>query len=203
MAGSTFWSNTELEPKRQFKFLFIIPGTDEQGTIETYLVKSVNKPQIQIGNNTVVNYIQHTFKYPGRLTWTDISVTLLDTIRVDDTTSRLANIVRQAGYVIPDTDRNAQFSFTKKGATNALNKPRIQQIDAGDPVNNIPPKIVEEWTLWNAWVKNVNFGQNLDYSNDSIVNVTLGITYDWAEYTTTDTGEVVYDGSGGFQKLSS
>lgn len=198
---STFWSSTELEPKRQFKFLFIIPGIDESGTIDTYLVKSVNKPQIQIGNSTVVNYIQHTFKYPGRLTWTDINVTLLDTIRLDDTSSRLSNIIRQSGYVIPDSDRNARFSFTKQGATNALNKPKIQQIDAGDPVKNIAPKVVEEWTLWNAWVKSINFGQNLDYSNDQIVNVTLGITYDWAEYTTTDTDVIDYSNRGGFQKV--
>ena len=198
---STFWSKAELEPKRQFKFLFIIPGIDESGTVETYLVKSLNKPAVQIGTQTTINYIQHTFKYPGRLTWTDISVTLLDTIRVDDTTSRLSNIIRQSGYVIPDSDRNARFSFTKQGATNALNQPKIQQIDAGDPINNIAPKVVEEWTLWNAWVKDVNFGQTLDYSQDAIVNVTLGITYDWAEYTTTDTDVIDYSNRGGFQKV--
>ena len=203
MAGSTFWSNVELEPKRQFQFLFIIPSLDGGTSIETYLVKSLSKPQVTIGSNTNVNYIQHTFKYPGRLTWNDISVTLIDTIRVDDTSSRLASMIRQAGYVIPDTERNAQFSFTKRGATNALNKPKIQQIDAGDPVNNVPPKIVEEWTLWNAWIKSVNFSSQLSYAGDAIVDVTMGITYDWAEYTTSADGSVVYDGTGGLQKLSS
>ncbi len=203
MARSTFWSNTELEPKRQFQFLFIIPGVDGDSAVETYLVKSLKKPQIQIAAETRVNYIQHTFKYPGRLTWQDISVTLLDTIRIDDTSSRLAAMLRQSGYVIPDTERNAQFSFTKRGATNALNKPRIQQIDAGDPVANVAPKIVEEWTLWNAFIKSVDFSNSLDYGQDAILNLTLGITYDWAEYTTSDTGDIVYDGSGGLQKLSS
>lgn len=206
MAGSTFWSASELEPKRQFQFLFLIPGapgSPEESAIETYLVKSLSKPAVTIGTQTTVNYMQHTFKYPGRLTWNDIQVTLLDTIRVDDTSSRLAAMVRQAGYVIPDTERNSQFSFTKKGATNALNQPKIQQIDAGDPMQNIPPKIVEEWTLWNAWIKSINFGNSLDYSGDQIVNVTLDITYDWAEYTTSADGKVVYDGSGGFQKLPS
>ena len=201
MAGSTFWSSGELEPKRQFQFLFIIPGLDEQTSIETYLVKSLSKPSVSIGTGTNISYLQHTFKYPGRLTWNDISVTLLDTIRVDDTSSRLSSMIRQSGYVIPDTQRNAQFSFTKKGATNALNKPRIQQIDAGDPVNNQPPRIVEEWTLWNAWVKSVNFGDGMDYSNDAIVNVTLGIVFDWAEYTTQP--ELGYDDNGGFTKLPS
>ena len=202
MATSKFWSDPQLEPKRQFKFLFLIPGEDNDGTIETYLVKSVNKPQITISTGATVNYIQHSFKYPGRLTWNDISVTLLDTIRIDDTSSRLGRIIRSSGYVIPNTAINAELSFSKKRATNALNKPKIQQIDAGNPVLGERPKIIEEWTLWNAWINNVNFGSNLDYSGDAIVNVTLGITYDWAEYTTTDTGEVVYDDVKGFQKLA-
>jgi hypothetical protein len=201
MAGSTFWSSSDLEPKRQFKFLFLIPGNDEGTVIETYLIKSVNKPAVTIQTGATVNYIQHTFKYPGRLTWNDISVTLIDTIRVDDTSSRLANIIRQSGYVIPDDEANSRFSFTKRGAVNALNKPKIQQLDAGDPVNNVPPKVIEEWTLWNAWVNSVNFGGNLDYSGDQIVNVTLGITYDWAEYTTSDNGQINYDGTGGLQRL--
>lgn len=197
----TFWSVPELEPKRQFQFLFTIPAITGEDNIETYLVKSVSKPSVTIGTGTNINYLQHTFKYPGRLTWGDIDVTLLDTIRVDDTSSRLSRIIRKSGYVIPDTATNAEYSFSKKGATNALNKPRITQIDAGDPAKGIAPKPVEEWTLWNAWVKTVNFGGGLDYSNDSIVNVTLGITYDWAEYTTSDTGDLNYDPAGGFQKL--
>ena len=66
-----------------------------------------------------------------------------------------------------------------------------------------PPKIVEERTLWNAWIKSVNFSNQLSYGGDAIVDVTMGITYDWAEYTTSADGSVVYDGTGGLQKLSS
>lgn len=198
--GSTFWADVALEPKRQFQFLFTIPGIEDTSTIETYLVKSLSKPSITIGTGTNINYLQHTFKYPGRLTWNDIEVTLLDTIRVDDTTSRLSRIIRQSGYIIPDTAKNAEFSFTKRGATNALQKPRITQIDAGNVAEGIAPKPVEEWTLWNAWVKTVNFGSGLDYANDTIINCTLGIVYDWAEYTTSDTGKMNYEPAGGFQK---
>tara|TARA_R100000234_G_C4998127_1_gene178970 strand:+ start:173 stop:796 length:624 start_codon:yes stop_codon:yes gene_type:complete len=203
MAGSTFWSSTDLEPKRQFKFLFEIPGPPElpNSNIESYLVKSVNKPQVTIQTGATVNFIQHTFKYPGRLTWNDISVTLIDTIRVDDTSSRLADIIRASGYIIPNTFANSQFSFSKKSATNALNKPRLQQITAGNLLTGEKPEIVEEWTLWNAWINSVNFGAGLDYSADAIVNVTLGITYDWAEYTTIEPGgELNYNQNRGFQQ---
>lgn len=199
MASSKFWSAPDLEPKRQFKFLFILPS---EHNIETYLVKSVTKPQVTIGTDTTVNYIQHTFKYPGRLAWNDIDVTLIDTVRVDDTSSRLASIIRDSGYVIPDSDEAAQYSFSKKSAVNALNTPRIQQITAGDPANGIPPQPVEEWTLWNAWVKSIDFGGTLSYDTDAIVNVTLGITYDWAEYTTVAPGnEFSYNNGGGLQRM--
>ena len=177
---SNFWSDIQLEPKRQFQFLFLIPGDT---SIETYVVKSVNKPAVTIGQGANINYLQHTFKYPGKLTWNDISVTLLDTIDIDDTTSKLSRMIRESGYVIPDSEANARFSFSKKSATNALNKPVIQQLDAGIPGERAP-KVVEEWKLWNAWVKSITFGSGLAYGNDSIVECTLGISYDWAAYTT-------------------
>ena len=202
MAKSAFWSDVRLEPKRQFKFLFLIPGVDDNTVVETYLIKSVNKPSVTIQTGATVNYIQHTFKYPGRLSWNDISVTLIDTIRVDDTSSRLANIVRQSGYIVPDTEAASRFSFSKRAATNSLQKPKIQQISAGDVERGEKPEIIEEWTLWNAWVNSVNFGGGLDYSSDAIVNLTLGITYDWAEYTTQKPGDPIqYDQQRGFQKI--
>ena len=46
MAGSTFWSDTRLEPKRQFKFLFLIPSPDNNAVVDTYLIKSVDKPKV-------------------------------------------------------------------------------------------------------------------------------------------------------------
>lgn len=197
---SKFWSDTTLEPKRQFKFLFVIPAPEGTQAVESYLVKQVAKPQFQLGE-TKVNYIQHTFKYPGRLTWQDISVTLIDTIRTDDTSSRLANILRASGYVIPDTAANAQFSFTKQGSANALNSPYIQQIDGGNPANNIAPRVVEQWNLRNAWVKSVNFG-TLNYNSDELVDITLGISYDWAEYFTVGaSGGVSEDSANGLMPL--
>ena len=200
----TFWSSNTLEPKRQFKFLFTIPGLGGNGTFESYLIKQVNKPQFTLGE-TAVNYIQHTFKYPGRLTWTDVSITLIDTVRVDDTSSRLANILRSSGYVIPDTDQNARYSFTKQGATNALNSPLIQQIDAGvlgnDP-NAHTPRVVDEWVLRNAWMKTANFG-SLAYNSDELVDVTMGIAYDWAEYRTLEDGNTSEISMTGLQLLGS
>ena len=49
----------------------------------------------------------------------------------------------------------------------------MEQIDGnGDPV--------EEWVLRNAFVSKVTYG-DLDYTSDDMSEITLEITYDWAE----------------------
>ena len=40
--------------------------------------------------------------------------------------------------------------------------------------------IVEEWELWNPWIKEAKFG-DLDYSDDGLVEVELTLRYDWAK----------------------
>ena len=202
MANTTFWAEATLEPKRQFRFLFILPGGAQEGSpdnVETYLVRQVNKPQITIGGETTVSYLQHTFKYPGRATWNDVTITLSDIIDPrNDVTSRLASMIRRSGYIIPDTETNAQFSINKQAAVNAVGFPRIQQLDNGDPENGRGPRVIEEWLLWNAYIKSVDFGGQLNYTSDALVDVTLTLGYDWAQHTMGNNEAPL---SPGFQRL--
>ena len=145
MASTKFWSNAQLEPKRQFRFLFILPGSGDAvgDNVETYLVRSLSKPTITIGGETTVSYLQHTFKYPGRVTWNDISVTLTDIIDPErDVTSRLASMIRRSGYVIPDKEDNARYAINKQAAVSALGTPLIQQLDNGSPVDGRPGQVI-------------------------------------------------------------
>jgi|10_taG_2_1085330.scaffolds.fasta_scaffold98644_2 hypothetical protein len=176
-----FWSDSRVEPKRQFRWLFIIPGGNGQPAVETYLIKGVNKPTTTLAS-TPVQYLQHTFKYPGRLTWNDVTVSLIDAID-PDTSSTLARLIQSSGYKIPTTEQNAQFSFSKANAVASLNNPRIQQLDGGNTITGEPPKIIDEWTLINAWAKSVDFGGSLTYTSDDLVQLSLTISYDWAEYS--------------------
>lgn len=203
MANKTFWSDAQLEPKRQFRFLFILPGGGvDSNEVETYLVRSVNKPQITIGGETTVSYLQHTFKYPGRVTWNDITVTLTDVIDpTNDVSSRLASMIRRSGYIIPDTETNAQFSINKQAAVAAMGTPLIQQLDNGDPESGRPSRVIEEWKLWNAYIKSVDFGGSLNYTSDAMVDLSLTIGYDWAEYTLGEGANTVTPEQPGFQRL--
>jgi len=180
-----FWNNTAVEPKRSFRWILYLPavtGDAAASAPTTYAIREVNKPSFTI-SQTDVNFMIHTFKYPGRTTWNDVNVTLIDPIN-PDMSGILSRIIQASGYRKPETEQDARFSFSKASAVNSLGKPRIQQIDAGgnpDTARSVPPRIIEEWSLANAWIKNVEFGA-LNYASEDLVQLKLTISYDYAEY---------------------
>ena len=168
---STFWTNNTLEPKRSFRFLMEFAGPETGATIASYYVKSVSKPNFQMEGGPQVKYIQHTFKYPGRVMWQDITVTIVDPAS-PDAAAVLRNVLAGSGYQQPDTALNSRPAITKFNANASLGGIKLRQID--DLGNDI-----EEWTLWNPYFSQVNFGE-LSYDSDDIVNYQLTIVYDYA-----------------------
>ena len=113
------------------------------------------------------------------MAWTDISITLVDPITPDSCQS-LYKIIRDAGYALPTefTPGNPAGAATisKEKMVNSLGPMiRIDQIGTGGS-----DKIVETWLLRNPLITSVNF-DTLDYGSDELLNITLGIKYDWAE----------------------
>ena len=64
---------------------------------------------------------------------------------------------------------------------------RIQQIDFGPLLgvkmepSKLQAKVIEEWEIINPIITNISWG-DLDYGSDDLVECTLDIKYDWAEY---------------------
>ena len=64
---------------------------------------------------------------------------------------------------------------------------RIQQIDFGPALgvemepSKTQAKVIEEWEIINPITTNISWG-DLDYGSDDLVDCTLDIKYDWAEY---------------------
>ena len=64
---------------------------------------------------------------------------------------------------------------------------RIQQIDFGPALgvkmepSKTQAKVIEEWEIINPIITNISWG-DLDYGSDDLVECTLDIKYDWAEY---------------------
>ena len=161
-----FWSAQNSDPKRKFRFQLLVD------MIPVWVVKTVSKPSVTV-NPVVHQYLNHEFRYPGRVTWdSPINVTLVDPLDPDLARTTL-NMIRNAGYRYPLDPNQAKTTMTKADATKALGRVSIQQIDGdGNPV--------EEWVLRNAFVSKITYG-DLDYSSDDMSEITLELTYDWAE----------------------
>ena len=93
------WANPLTEPKRKFKFILNLAG------IPAYVVKTTDRPSVTVGEATH-EFLVHNFYFPGRVTWNEISISLVDPID-PDVSKKLLDLVRNAGYVYP-----GQFSPT-------------------------------------------------------------------------------------------
>ena len=162
----TFWADPNMEPKRLSKWVLRIEGVD------TFMCKKVGKPSFSKTEATHA-FLNYVFKFPGRVEWEDVSLTLVDAID-PDVASVIVEKLRRSGYDAANIDNAAVHlqTISKKDSVLALGNVFIEQIDAdGRPV--------ERWYLRNAWVKSANFGE-LDYESDELLNIELTLTYDWA-----------------------
>ena len=178
-----FWSETFGEerslkdPKRNFRFMVEFQGIQAaQGGASLWYAKKVSKPSFTVAA-AEHQYLNHKFYYPGALTWNDVSVTLVDPVD-PDVTATLSDIIQQSGYS-PPSDATAQSmnSMSKAKAAGSLGTVVIMQLDSNG-------KSLEEWTLWNAWISDVKFGDGLEYGNDDLTTVDVTLKYDWARVIT-------------------
>lgn len=164
--GNTkFWATQESEPKRAYRFILNLNGND------SWTVTKVTRPSITITEATH-QYLNHTFYYPGRVEYNTVSFTLVDPLTPNSTAYALG-IIAQSGYSLPS--RTVYSTISKKQAINAMKQPTIHTVNAAG-------KIVESFTLINAWVKNVDFGE-FDYSSDDLINIGIELRYDFVRYT--------------------
>ena len=180
-----FWSDTTTSvpaPKRNFRWLLYLGG------IPSWICKKVTKPAVSI-TETVHEYLNHKFYYPGRAEWQTIDVTLVDPVN-PDAVATMNEIIRFSGYTPPESQFDT-MTLNKSDAVAALGRVRIQQLGtkvagaqfAGASTaedGQVLHKPVEEWILYNAWVKDVKYGE-LDYTSDDLTEITVTLRYDFAK----------------------
>jgi hypothetical protein len=163
--GGAFWSEVgekALDPLRKYRFSFSLDDGSKTGKKgDWWWAKTVTKPSYEVNSNEY-QLINHKFKYPGILTWQDINISIVDV------GSKAANLVSSLGDLGYKKPTESSSGFEKKKATCS-----IKQYDADG-------KEIEIWTLQNAFIKSINFG-DLDYSSDELVEIQLTVMYDWAE----------------------
>lgn len=171
-----FWQNPNLEPKRAYKFVLSIPGGAPGVAIPKFLVKKVSKPAFSITESSH-KFLNHTFYFPGKVEYETVSFTIVDVIGQEDGTAAVMKLFQAMGYQLPEAPGTSGLSLatiSKRNSTEAMGGVAIQQIDSDG-------REVEEWTLHNAWIKDVKFG-DLDYDAEDLLNVEITLRYDNAKY---------------------
>jgi len=174
----TFWTEANLEPTRKFRFNINTPGSSllQDGW---WWATSVDKPAYDV---SVSEYqlINHKFKFPGILSWSDITIKVVDPLgnTAKSITSRLMKNLGVT-YKPPSESATTRNLFAKTpvqigNQPTIINQVIIEQLAAsGAPI--------ETWTLHSAFVKSVTFG-DLAYADDGLVEIDIGISYDFATF---------------------
>ena len=179
-----FWQSVKLEPKRSFRFTLSVAGTNDEG-LQEFLIEKVNKPGFSVSESEV-KYLNHTFYYPGRVTWNDISFTIIDCLDppVANATVQVMKMLQASGYSIPQGPAvaGALETLSKSSSLAALGMVKIHQYSAAGGAPQ------ETWILNNAWIKDVKFG-DLDYGSEDMQKVEVTLKYDNAYVQTRGQGK--------------
>jgi hypothetical protein len=193
-----FWNEASLEPKRKFKFLIDF-GLANEG-LPSFIAKKCDKPSFDISQSEH-DFLGHKFYYPGRVTWKEITATVIDPAgsardtasdtdvqtpqaQTVDVARNVYSLLIRSGYQSPTSAATALGAggaaalktLAKGRSTRPFDQIKIKQLNSvGDAI--------EVWTLNNAWIKSVNFG-GLDYSSDDINEIQFTFRYDWADLET-------------------
>ena len=160
-----FWNTGETSPKRNFRWLVTMNDKIQ------WWAKTVTTPAYEV-SEVEHDFMDNKYYYPGRVTWNEISLTLVDPAGAPiDCVANTLSIIANSGYTLKNSDAEGSF-ISKKSAKEALTGIKIEVLDALGT-------IIEEWELKNPFIKSAKYG-DLDYSSDDLRTVELSIRYDWA-----------------------
>ena len=176
-----------------------------------YAVKTVSKPSVTIEKKEY-RMINHFYNYPGVPKWDPITIKFADAFLFNQEDFKrsvggsLWEMLLATGYVTPSQVKSKSGVLPvvspEKAASIAMSFGgylKIHQLDPSKPFNHteidhqtrliqgLPPgksttlPVVDTWTLFNPIITKISWG-DLDYGDDNIVECTLEIAYDWAEF---------------------
>ena len=166
-----FWTNASAEPKRNFRFKVTLDAFGGQNIL--WWAKTVTTPSYDV-SEVEHHFFDNKFYYPGRVNWSEVTLTLVDPIS-PDAVGLTNKILVDSGYNIPKDAgaANKKATISKAKATETgFKKLKIIMVNAEG-------EEVEIWTLNNPFIKSAKFG-DMDYSNDELRTVEMSIRYDWA-----------------------
>ena len=159
------------DPKRKFRFRVDFTGLGDASFM--WWAKTTDKPSFTI-NAAEHKYLNHTFYYPGSVTWNEVSITLVDPV-LPDMAASISGLIEGGGYT-PPASEDSFTTMTKASAVSAIGQVTVTQFD-------FEGTALETWTLYNAFITDVKYG-DLAYGEDDLTEITLTLRYDWAKLVT-------------------
>ena len=174
-----FWSDSfqgttaPADPKRKFRFKVTITGISQTATDQIiFYAKTTAKPSFTI-NAAEHKYLNHTFYYPGSITWNEIAMTFVDPGDTKyDAAANFSALIQKGGYHPPSSQTDLA-TMSKGTAVGAIGSVLIEQINAAGATT-------EKWTLWNAFISDLKYG-DLAYGEDDLTELSVTFRYDWAQ----------------------
>jgi hypothetical protein len=182
-----FWTSNTTEPKRNFRWRITMDNISTYEGVDNKAVwwaKTVDTPSYTVTDVTH-SFFDNEYKFPGRVQWQDVNMTLVDPIS-PNAVYITNQIILNSGYVVkpllgnggnlPNASTNnfsdKPTSLTKAGSNAAVGLITID-IFAGNG------EVVEAWQMQNPFITSVKFS-TLDYTNDDMRTIDLTWKYDFA-----------------------
>ena len=165
---AVFWSESTSAPMRNYRWQIQMDGFT--GNTVVWWAKTSSVPSWDM-SEVEHNYFDNKYYFPGRVTWQDLEVALVDPVS-PSAVQLTHEILKNSNYVIPSSG-GAKKTVSKAAAVGGLKQVVLTLLDTNGTTR-------EQWTLQNAFIKAAKFG-DLDYSNDDLRQITLTIKYDWAK----------------------
>jgi hypothetical protein len=167
-----FWTEQATEPKRNYRFLVEITNLGAAGADSVQWWAKTFKVHSYAVSETEHDFMDNKYYFPGRLTWEDVTLSLVDPVS-PNAVALTNQVIVESGYnVKAKGDLNAPQTMSKGKAVNALGDVKVS-------ILNSDGTTIEEWTLKNSFIKAVTFS-DLAYDNDELRTIDITFRYDWA-----------------------
>ena len=170
----SFWHLPSTDPSRKYRFLISSPSSPYH-TGNWFWAKTISKPSYTFSTSEYL-LTNHKFKYPGVLTWEDISITMVD--NNDKKGSQVERLMTHLKMMY-SSPIESDLGYTGQKFIDPSEGGMISEIIINQL--NSSGKIIETWTLKDAFIKSIKFG-DLSYADDGLVDITMDISYDFATF---------------------
>ena len=178
--------------QQSFRFFLLI------NDIPSAYITQVDRPSYTVQTQEHM-LLDHVVRYPVRVKWEPISLTVREIFNESGGSvgGNILNKLLAQSYYYPDDVNSADApqsltnvvnpslaardlvfgtkNLSKENMIRALGNVKIVSLD---PDGNT----FESWEIFNGMITSVDFSQ-LQYSDDSLTNITIRLEYDWAKLT--------------------